>query len=62
MTRDFEALPIGTGAELARLNDLVQWLADQMQSIIDWQDSDTAKDRDLMIRNAARAALQKAGR
>jgi hypothetical protein len=67
MNQDFETHPLGTGRELARLNDLVQWLADSMQSIIDWQDAEdhwkfSPKNRDLMIRNCARAALQKVGR
>ena len=30
MSKDFECLPLGTGAELARLNDLVQYLSESL--------------------------------
>ena len=34
MSKDFECLPLGTGAELARLNDLVQELQARLDTVL----------------------------
>jgi hypothetical protein len=65
MTPDFETHPLGTGRELARLNDLVQELANSASILVDnvlmFSEEDAYKWHSGAIK-AMQQSLAKAGR